>query len=112
MSTPNNNTEDSYTMNVKNHITAGYGASIYQETLKLKEAKKNVAKTKNQYIFLQKCVKNKLIPKSFNDKCPIPSKCAIKATDKYRFEILQAAKNDAKHRFFKYMQNAKNIQEI
>ena len=32
---------------LKDYILASYGASVYQLTNKLKEAKKNVAKTKN-----------------------------------------------------------------
>ena len=40
--------------NLKEYITASYGAGIYDETCKLKEAKKEVAKTKNQFIFFQR----------------------------------------------------------
>ena len=35
--------------NLKEYITAIYGDSIYKKTLRLKEAKKNIAKTKNQF---------------------------------------------------------------
>ena len=56
--------------NFKDFITASYGASLYTKTLKLKEAKKDVAKSKNQFIFLQRCVKHKIIPKSLRIKSP------------------------------------------
>ena len=43
----------SYKMsNLKEFITASYGASIYQKTSNLKETRKKMAKTKNQFIFL------------------------------------------------------------
>ena len=51
-------------MTLKEYITASYGASVYKRTVQLKETKKNIAKTKNQFIFLQKCVKNKLFPEN------------------------------------------------
>ena len=97
--------------NLKEHITASYGASMHQKTLKLKEAKKNIAKTKNQYIFLQRCVKHKLIPKSLRIGCPIKSLWAKKVVERYRMELLITTKNDAKHRYFKSLLTAKNIQE-
>ena len=97
--------------NLKEHITASYGASIHQKTLKLKEAKKNIAKTKNQYIFLQRCVKHKLIPKSLRIGCPIKSLRAKKVVERYRMELLITTKNDAKHRYFKSLLMAKNIRE-
>ena len=56
---------------LKDYIIASYGASVYQKTIKLKETKKNVAKTKNQFIFLQRCVKHKLIPKSLRINCRV-----------------------------------------
>ena len=55
-------------MTLKEYLTASYGAGVYKRTVQLKETKKNVAKTKNQFIFLQKCVKNKLIPKSLRNR--------------------------------------------
>ena len=37
-------------MTLKDIITARYGASVHEKTIQLKEAKKTVAKTKNQFI--------------------------------------------------------------
>ena len=97
--------------NLKEYITASYGASVHKKTLNLKEAKKDVAKTKNQFIFLQRCIKNKLIPKSLRIKCPVRSSRTTIVTEKYRFDLLIATKNDAKNRFFRCMQVAKAIQD-
>ena len=98
-------------MTLKEYITASYGASVYKRTVQLKETKKNIAKTKNQFIFLQKCVKNKLIPKSLRIRCPIRSNRGKEVTKKYRFELLLATKNDAKHRFFSTIKEADQIEE-
>ena len=56
---------------LKSHIIASYGASVQKKTITLKEAKKNTANSKNQFIFLQRCVKHKVIPKSLRMRCPL-----------------------------------------
>ena len=97
--------------NLKQHIIASYGAGVYKETTKLKEAKKTMAKTKNQYIFLQRCVKHKIIPKSLRINCPVRNKRTMRIIDRFRFEILLSTKNDAKHRFFHYRKMVKDIDD-
>ena len=87
-------------MSLKNYLIASYGAGAQKKTLELKEAKKNVAKTKNQFIFLQRCVKNRLIPKSLRIKSPISGRRTNGIVEKYRMELLLSLKNTAKHRYF------------
>ena len=96
--------------NLKEFITASYGASIYQKTSNLKEMKKNMAKSKNQFIFLQRCTKHKLIPKSLQINCPVRNLKTKDIIARYRFELLVCTKNDAKHRFFKYVKTVKDIE--
>ena len=98
-------------MTLKEYLTASYGAGVYKRTVQLKETKKNVAKTKNQFIFLQKCVKNKLIPKSLRIRSPNRSNRGKEVAKKFRFELLLATKNDAKHRFFSTTKEANRIEE-
>ena len=98
-------------MTIKDTITARYGASVHQKTIQLKEAKKTVAKTKNQYIFLQKCVKNKLTPKSLRIKCPTRTSRTSQIMMRYRSDLVIAVKNDAKHRFFDAMRKKNVIEE-
>ena len=95
---------------LKNYIITSYGASVYKNTLQLKEAKKNMAKSKNQFIFLQRCVKHKIIPKSMKLNCPIRNAKTENIMNRYRFEILIATKNDAKHRFFNNVKVGKDIE--
>ena len=52
-----------------------------------------------------------MIPKSLRISCPGRSPSITKVTEKYRFELLVATKNDAKHRFFKCIKIAKTIEE-
>ena len=94
---------------LKQHIIASYGASVYQKTIKLKETMKDVAKTKNQFIFLQRCVKHKLVPKSLRISCPVRNKRTTAIVEKYRFELLRSTKNAAKHRYFRVVKEANEI---
>ena len=96
-------------MNLKTLITSSYGAETYQVTIKLKEEKNIKAKTKNQVVFLTRCIAHKIIPKSMQVRFPIKSRRGRNVTAKYRFDLLLCAKNDAKSRFF---QSIKRIDEL
>ena len=96
---------------LKHYLIANYGVGVQKKTNQLKEAKKTIAKTKNQFIFLQRCVKNKLIPKSLRIKSPINSSRSKEIVEKYRFELLLSLKNTAKHRYFSSAARVKALQE-
>ena len=96
-------------MTLKEYITSGYGAGTYRKTLMLKEAKKDKAKSKNQMVFLERCLTHNVIPKSFAIHSPLKSQNAIKIVKKCRKDLLICAKNDAKRRFFRSSQQALTI---
>ena len=52
-----------------------------------------------------------MIPKSLRLKCPNRSKRTTQVLEKYRFDLLIATKNDAKHRFFKARETAARIEQ-
>ena len=87
-------------MSLKELIINSYGADAYYETNKLKIEKIEKAKLKKQIIFLQRCIAHKIIPKSMRVRSPIQTRRGINVTDKYRFDLLLCAKNDAKSKFF------------
>ena len=58
--------------------------------------------SKNQLIFLEKCLTHDVTPKSFRIKPPIKSQKAIRITKEYRKKLLVLAKNDAKQRLRNY----------
>ncbi|XP_065662568.1 uncharacterized protein LOC136085207 [Hydra vulgaris] len=97
-------------LSFKSYVTAKYGAEIYKKTEQLKLLKKSVAKSKNQCIFLQKCVKHKIIPKSLRINSPIKNRRAIGIIYRFRFELLVSIKNDSRKRFFNLMNDVKNLQ--
>ena len=92
-------------MSLREYITASYGASIYQRTKQLKEAKTKMAKAKNQFIFLQKCLSHKLIPKSLCVQSPVKSRRTKNILLQFRLDLLRCAKNEAKYRYFSQVNN-------
>ena len=96
---------------LKNYLIANYGVGVQKKTIQLKETKKDVAKTKNQFIFLQRCVKHRLIPKSLRIKSPIKGRRTKEIVEKYRMELLISLKNTAKHRFFGNATKVKALQD-
>ena len=98
-------------MSLKDNITSSYGARIYKKTTKLKDAKMKMAKAKNQFIFLQKCLAHNLIPKSLCVQSPLRSRRTQNIVKEFRLGLLRCAKNEAKHRFFSQTEIVRNMQE-
>ena len=87
-------------MSLKKYIEDRYGSIIYQKTLGFKDMKTKQSKTKNQSIFLQKCISHHLIPKSLRLKCPVKTKVAKGMMKNFLFRLLISIKNDTRRKFF------------
>ena len=75
---------------------------IYKITRELQHKKIKAAVSKNQLIFLEKCLTHDVTQKSFKIKPPIKSQKATRITKEYRKKLLVLAKNDAKQRLRNY----------
>ena len=99
-------------MSLKNYISAGYGTSIYKDTKKLKNLILQQTKLKKQQIFLQRCISNRIIPKSYRIHSPLTSDRAKQLRTKYSFDLITCAKNEVKKSTFtqgtKYMRSETN----
>ena len=96
--------------NLKTYITAKYGAETYKTTLALKEAKKKQARSKNQLIFLERCVSHHIIPKFLGIKDPIRNRRSKGMFTRFRYEMLVCLKNETKHRHFNVVKKVKDLQ--
>ena len=97
-------------MSLREYIIARYGNSEYKETTQLKNTRINEAKVKNQLIFLQRCIANRLIPKTFRIKSPVKNARALRIIKRYRRELLVSVKNDVKKKYFHLVQETQNLQ--
>ena len=88
-------------MSFRNYITASYGKKIYSETQQLQREKVKFAIAKNQLLFLERCMANNIMPKSFCIKSPILSKKGKNFIEQYQKKLLQLARNEAKERMYK-----------
>ena len=98
-------------MSLKKYIEDRYGSIIYQKTLGFKDMKTKRSKTKNQSIFLQKCISHHLIPKSLRLKCPVKTKVAKGMMKNFQFRLLISIKNDTRRKFFKLEKEICNLKE-
>ena len=96
-------------MSLKEYIITRYGTSVYNDTAKLKDVRKIQAKVKNQYIFLQRCIAHKLIPKSLRIKSPVKTKRGNEIMVRCRFELLVSIKNDTKRKYFSTFQKVEEL---
>ena len=88
-------------MSFRNYITASYGKTIYSETQQLQRLKVKLAIAKNQLIFLERCMTNNIMPKSFRTKSSILSRKGKNLIEQYQKKLLQLARNEAKERMYK-----------
>jgi len=60
-------------MTLKQLITDSYAEKTYKDTIILQQTKIKASSAKNQLIFLERCIKNNVLPKSFRLKPPMKS---------------------------------------
>ena len=79
-------------MSLKKYIEDRHGSIIYQKTLGFKDMKTKRSKTKNQSIFLQKCISHHLIPKPLRLKSLVKTKVAKSMMKNFQFRLLISSK--------------------
>ena len=89
-------------MSLKDLIYNSNSKEIYKSRRELQHKKIKAAVSKNQLIFLEKCLTHDVTPKSFRIKPPIKLQKTIGITKEYRKKLLVLAKSDAKHRLRNY----------
>ena len=97
-------------MTIKQYITATYSAETYELTEMLQDTKKRQAVLKNQLVFLERCVHNKLIPKSLRIRSPLQSRRGRIINQQHRQELLLCLKNDTKRKYFSTARKVKEIE--
>ena len=71
----------------------------------LQRQKVKLANSKNQLIFLERCITNKIIPISFQVKSPVLSKKGNMLQEEYQVKLLKLTRNEAKQRMYKSRSN-------
>ena len=87
-------------MPLKNLFTTSFGEKTYKHTADLQKMKVKASIEKNQLIFLERCIKNNIFPKSFHLKPPIKLIKGYNIMKDYNKKLVVLAKNNAKHRMY------------
>ena len=83
-------------MSFKHHITNVYGSTTYKTTAILQRLKTKSATSKNQMIFLLRCLHHRILPKSFKSKPVLCTEQGRNITFRYNLQMLQATANSVK----------------
>ena len=87
-------------MSLKNLFATSYGEKTYKHTVDLQKMKVKASIAKNQLIFLERCIKNNILPESFRLKTSIKSSKGYNITKDCSKKLAVLAKNNAKQRMY------------
>ena len=85
---------------------------FYKATVNLKQLKKRSAAAKTQWIFLERCFYNKILPKSFRAKPPINTSKAWNATFLHNLNMVKTARDDAKYRYHQLRKSITTVERF
>ena len=97
-------------MSFKNAITDSYGEEVYKNISNLQKLKQKSAVTKNQWIFMQRCLSNDILPKSFKTRPTLNTRKGLNITRKYNFMMLNAAKNESRNKYHRLLKEIKSLE--
>ena len=98
-------------MSLKQLLVPAYGSSLFKETQDLQNTLCKIAKSKNQMIFITRCIHHGITPKFLRSTCPIKSKYAERIHMGYRRSLLKCAKKEATSRFYHQSKLATKLKE-
>ena len=96
-------------MSLKKLFTTSYCEKTYKHAVDLQKMKVKASVAKNQLIFLERCIKNNILPKSFRLKSPIKSTKGYNIMIYCSKKLVALAKNNAKQRIYSSL---KKVEEI
>ena len=79
---------------LKQHFIDTYGEVIYKKTTQMQRLKKQAASSKCRWIFMSKCLKHKVLPKSFQTKPVLRTRKGFRLTREYNRKMLEATRDE------------------
>ena len=93
----------------KQHVITVYGETTYHDTRKLQTLRRQAASSKCKWIFLCRCLKNELLPKSFTTRPVIRTQRAYRETREYNRRMLQITHDNEKTQYHRYLREIQRI---
>ena len=87
-------------MSLKNLFTTSYGETTYKHTVNLQKMKVKASIAKHQPVFLERSIKNNILPKSFRLKPPIKSIKCYNIMKGCSNKLVVIAQNNARKRMY------------
>ena len=96
-------------MSYKHNITHSYSDEVYKQTQHLQRLKEKAAITKNQWIFLERCLFHHIVPKSLKNRPTLNTRKGYNITQVYNQRMLVATKNHAKQKYHKLLKEISTL---
>ena len=93
----------------KQHIITVYGETMYRSTRKLQTLNRQSASAKCKWIFLCRCLKHKVLPRSFLTRPVIQTQQAYRETRAHNMKMLKITMNEEKTRYHRYLHSIKEL---
>ena len=98
-------------MSYKTYINNSYGEEVYSHILKLQKTQVGAAIKKNQWIFMQKCLSNNILPKSFRTRPHLNTRKGRNITHDYNKRMLNATKNECYNKYHVLLRHIRQLQD-
>ena len=94
---------------LKEYLINTYGEVIQKKTTKLQRMKRQAMSAKCRWIFMSRCIKNNILPKSFQTRPLLRTKKGYALTKEHNMKMLHATRDRARQQ---YHEQLKKINEI
>ena len=95
----------------KQHIITVYGETTYHDTRKLQTLNRQAASAKCKWIFLCRCHKHNVLPRSFITRPVIRTQRAYRETRQHNKRMLEITRNNEMTQYHRYLRNIQEIME-
>jgi len=86
---------------LKQHIITVYGETTHWMSKKLQTLNRQAASAKCKWIFLSRCAKHEILPKSFKTRSVIKSEKALRETRQHNLNMLRITRDKEKTQYHK-----------
>ena len=95
---------------LKSYLTNTYGEVTHKKTTEIQRMKKQAMSAKCRWIFLSRCSKNEILPRSFQMRPTLKTRKGYELTKEYNMKMLHAAQNQARQQYHDYLRKIDEVQ--
>ena len=98
-------------MTFKSHLINTYGEVTEKKTIEIQKMKRQAMSEKCRWIFMSRCIKHNVLPRSFQTRPVRRTKKGYQLTKEYNTEMLCATQDQTQQQYHDYLKRIKDINE-